>query len=51
MGCEKSAQVGDRFIPSITYGAPGALMPGVDAIISETIASLNADRTLLNEND
>lgn len=42
---------GGRFIPSITYGAPGALMPGVDAIISETIASLNADRTLLNEND
>ncbi len=41
--CEKYLP-GGRFIPSITYGLPGTIIPGRDEIISKVIEELNAGK-------
>ncbi len=40
--CREYCRPGNRFIPSITYGGPGFIHPGVDDIVNEEIDKFSA---------
>lgn len=41
--CREYCRPGNRFIPSITYGGPGFIHPGVDDIVNEEIDKFSAE--------